>query len=267
MIEFFAESFLPVWEELGFHWALADKSIRDFGGDGNIGDGQKQGLLRILQDIKSLCAVVQLPSSEARQVLFHGVLTNSLGCSHRMLQTEIKGLQSTISKELSERRFAFIPPDKAEYFEQVHLFGPAVWTAFPCAEPDIKAAGNCLAADLNTAAVFHLMRAAEFGLRALARHLRVRIKNKPIEYAVWGEIIDNIQAKIASKIPKKKGKRKADALVFYHGALGEFNAFKDVWRNNVMHTRGEYNAHQAVSAYLHVRGFMQRLAERITQAD
>jgi hypothetical protein len=34
-----------------------------------------------------------------------------------------------------------------------------------------------------------------------------------------------------------------------------------------MHTRGEYNAHQAASAYLHVRGFMQRLAKRITQAD
>ena len=58
---------------------------------------------------------------------------------------------------------------------------------------------------------------------------------------------------------------RGEVLEFYKGALGEFEAFKDAYRNNVMHARKTYLEAQAKSVLLHVRGFMERLACRIDE--
>jgi hypothetical protein len=87
--------------------------------------------------------------------------------------------------ELSYKKFAFIGPDFAPYCEQEKLFGEEVYNSFEVARREIKDAGNCLAADLGTAAVFHLMRTAEFGMRALAQERHVKIKNRQLDYADW----------------------------------------------------------------------------------
>jgi hypothetical protein len=47
--------------------------------------------------------------------------------------------------------------------------------------------------------------------------------------------------------------------------MGEFEAFKDVYRNNVMHVRKSYDEHQAASVLLHVREFMDRLSAKISE--
>ena len=90
---------------------------------------------------------------------------------------EIDGIEKTIRDELEKKLFAFVPSAKAQFFEQEALLGPKFRNPI-CTKinSEIKAAGNCLAGDLNTAAVFHLMRAAELGLRRLAKRLRVKLK-------------------------------------------------------------------------------------------
>lgn len=178
---------------------------------------------------------------------------------------EFECLVNEIAREMRSNTFVFIPSANARYLEKHSLFGPEVKSAFPSARPEIKAAGNCIAADLNTAAVFHLMRVAEIGLRALARHLRVTIPRLPLEYAEWGQIIQRINDKIALRIPKSRGRRKSEALQYYHGLLGELDAFKDVWRNNVMHTRESYDQDLAVKVYGHVNEFMNRLAAKVRE--
>jgi hypothetical protein len=55
------------------------------------------------------------------------------------------------------------------------------------------------------------------------------------------------------------------ALAFYRGALGEFEGFKDAYRNNVMHARKSYNEHEALALLNHVRDFMERLAAKIDE--
>jgi hypothetical protein len=52
-------------------------------------------------------------------------------------------------------------------------------------------------------------------------------------------------------------------LEFYRGALGEFEAFKDTYRNNVMHVRKDYDEPQALSVMNHVREFI--LAAKIDE--
>jgi hypothetical protein len=82
------------------------------------------------------------------------------------LVRELKGIGDAADKELSQIKFAFIPTAKDKFFDRDDLFGKSFHdSAAPEMNSEIKAAGNCLAADLNTAAVFHLMRVAELGMR------------------------------------------------------------------------------------------------------
>jgi len=116
------------------------------------------------------------------------------------------------------------------------LFGKDVAKAFPSAEDEIKNAGNCLSADLFTAATFHLMRIVEIGLRELARELHVKKikKNTPLDYAQWKEVVNEIADKLEKKLPTTKGSKKTAALQFKHDTLSDFKAF-EVTRNEVMH--------------------------------
>jgi hypothetical protein len=65
--------------------------------------------------------------------------------------------------------FVAVAPDLEAYIDQDALLGDAVTAKFPDAVVEIRNAGNCLAVGCSTAAVFHLMRVVEFGLRALSR--------------------------------------------------------------------------------------------------
>jgi hypothetical protein len=122
-----------------------------------------------------------------------------------------------------------------------------------------------LAADLDTAAVFHLMLVAEFGLRALAKHLKVKIK-RDLEYADWDEVIRGIQAKLDS-IKHPRGKKRQAELEFYRPLLSECSEFKDVWRNNIMHARRRYIHHEALGVFNRVSDFMCRLATRVSETS
>jgi hypothetical protein len=109
------------------------------------------------------------------------------------------------------------------------------------------------------------MRVAEHGLRAVAKERRVKlIKNKPIKWATWQEIIRAIrdaQAEIGKTKPAGPGKD--EALAFYSGAVSHLEAFKDKYRNLVMHVRENYDEHQADGVMMHVREFMAWLSAKI----
>ena len=58
---------------------------------------------------------------------------------------------------------------------------------------------------------------------------------------------------------RKKGR---GTWVLY-GALGQFHAFKELYRNAVMHVRADYDEFQALRAIHQVRDFMNGLSEKI----
>ena len=188
------------------------------------------------------------------------------------VNNELYELQSAIHNELNARKFVMIENQKSNFLEQKNLFGKQVSKCFPSAKDEIQAAGNCLAMDLNTAAVFHLMRAAELGMRALAWHLKVKVKRNTIDSANWTEIIKNIGDATAErwqKLPKsKQARRKAvEFLRLCEVAADELNVFKEVWRNNVMHAGLPYNEHEAHGVYIRVRDFMQRLSTKVSETN
>jgi len=179
-----------------------------------------------------------------------------------LLDTLYKDLHSG----LQLRTFASIPRDRTDYFEQKAMFGEHVARVLRDASADIKSAGNCFAAEEYTATIFHLMRAAEHGLRALARKLRVRLSHsghlQPIEFADWDKVITACKNKINAARALSPGPKRQAQLELYSDAADHCLFMKE-WRNNISHTRRPYIESEAQAMMDRVRDFLVLLAERV----
>lgn len=199
-------------------------------------------------------------SEEARRILKNV----QRGMHPSALEADARTIGHRIIKELSSRRFLRVRNACSSYVDNDELFGPVVAKRFRSAKSDIREAGNCLAADCNSAAVFHLMRVSEHGLRAVAKRLRVRLNHKggnhPVEYADWNKVITGIRNKLTELRSKSPGKRKEKALMFYSDIADQSEYIKDIWRNRISHARHSYDADEAMRVKQRVHDFMVRLA-------
>jgi hypothetical protein len=187
--------------------------------------------------------------------------------SNETIKSFLERARIAVYNELELHKFAYVPEALQGYFENEKLFGEPVYDNFKSARDDIKETGNCLAAELHTASVFHLMRVAERGIRALAYDRRVKFDKGPIESQDWQAIIGQLQKEIEKVSNWPKSKQRAQAEEFYNSALEEFRGFKGAWRNHVMHARRSYNDRDALSVLSHVQRFMQLLATRISEGE
>jgi hypothetical protein len=242
----------------------ANAEVKRLGNDCVAGKEKRGEIAIILGMAEKVCKDYGLVVSENRLNQFKNRLVGfHHDCPYLIISNEIGAILQTMTEESAKQKFTFIPSVKAKFFEQEKLFDESVHSAFPEARQDIKDAGNCLAADLNTAAVFHLMRVVEYGLRVLAKDVGVTMSDEELEYAQWKAIIDRIYSKIKTLTDSASGspKEKSEMREFYNGVLSEFSGFKDVWRNNIMHARRSYDESEALSVFNRVRDFMQKLAE------
>lgn len=186
------------------------------------------------------------------------------------MAAELRSLEGDIASDMMDCKFVQVVGDAAPFFENPELLGRVVLQGFPGCQEDIVSAGNCIAVGLGTSAVFHMMRVAEMGLRAFARHLGlIRViedkkkgKTIPMEYAQWEKVLNQLGEKIESKLlPMKRGPSKQKKQEFYYSTLNEVSSFKDAWRNHVMHVRRTYSLEDAAAVTAHVGRFMAGLAE------
>jgi hypothetical protein len=180
------------------------------------------------------------------------------------LAYEIAGIRNQVSVALADRQFIYVEPLYAQYYKQGwSILGERVCGLFPKAAKDVMAVSTCLAANLPTACVFHLMRVSELGLRELAKHLRVNIKDKgkniPIEYGSWDKVITGCNNQIQKLRQRHADQKKNVKLELYSEAAQHCTFMKDIWRNNISHARAAYAFEEAVSCLGRVRDFMQFL--------
>jgi hypothetical protein len=108
------------------------------------------------------------------------------------------------------------------------------------------------------------VRAAEWGLKALARAAGVRGQ---IDFKEWGKIIRNIEEKVATVDRWHNGPSKSNALEFYRGALAEVRAINNCWRTINLHVRkgvmcDDVDAKRALDR---TEEFLKRLSGRVTE--
>jgi hypothetical protein len=175
---------------------------------------------------------------------------------------------------MTARQFFHLAPERAKYFNRNKPFGDPVDTAFPSARNDIGEAANCMAVDRDTAAVFHLMRTVEWGLRALCAEVGLRqvILTKkggkrsylPLQWAEWETLLGQLQAKVDEKLIRlRRGQLKQSEQEFWYPILQDIRSIRDAWRNHVMHTRADYSQAEATAIFEHVRRIMTTIASRL----
>jgi hypothetical protein len=175
---------------------------------------------------------------------------------------EIRVLREALEDDLTELRI-FIPSiEQAKYHYRPKLFGEKVYDAFPSARNDIMEAGNCYSTDNSTACVFHLMRVTEHALRELARKVRVKLK-RPIDFEDWKNIAGAINDKLKKLRNSKRGPQRQAEIDFYADAADRCQYFKELWRDNIMHSRTNYDQLQALSVLNRLQEFMQKLADNL----
>jgi len=237
------------------------------GTDARLTPEETQEVTDWVHEFREIAEACEFNTAEMRTYFVTGALGG--GCTLNELAREMTVLGECLGVDSTDKLFLYVTRDEAQYYEQDALFGTAVRDAFPSAASDIKRAGNCLAGDLYTASVFHLMRAAERGMRTLAWDRRVKFKDgAPLEMQGWEDIIRAVEGEVQGikNWPNRLGLAKSQAHEFYNGALSEFRGFKDAWRNHVMHSRRDYEADEAKGVKTHVQRFLQALAVRLSES-
>jgi hypothetical protein len=222
---------------------------------GSLSGADGTSLITALAKIRPDCESIGLESSLDQIHRIARLLTNK-NVKHSEIAEHIRDLQRRFADDLGRTLCLFIAHDKAKYWRTGQLFGPEVFERLPLATVDIEEAGKCLACQRGTAAVFHLMRVMEVGLKETAAALG-------IPYAPsWESYLKQIERKISQDWPAKKAEWKKDEP-FFREVLGQLTAVKVAWRNPTMHVVNDYTPEQAEEIFTAVRSFMRHLAAKL----
>ena len=262
------------------HWGFCELRRQRDGGGAKMSPQFLADVKYTLETLKNICHKTGFASSSLKIYSSLNHLANT-GAGNMedasSIGTEMRNVIEAVSWDTGSFVFLRVQPDRREYVDNDALLGDAVTRAFPSSVNDIREAGNCLAAECNTAAVFHLMRTAEWGLRALCVNLGFRrVKSKirakgsvtytPIEYLEWETMLNQLQSKVDGRLQKlKKGREKQLLQEFYYPMLQDIRGLRDAWRNHIMHTRAEYNRKDADAVLEHVRRLMVILSKRVSE--
>lgn len=230
-------------------------------------DFQLDKIKRALEDGVKLCEAMGFTNAGAQLSLIQSHHTYAPSpADYSSWTADLRNAYNAFMNELWARCVVQIEPGCADFIDNSAILGEPVKEAFPSAMPDIEEVGNCMAVGLGTAAVFHLMRIAEYGLRSLAIDRRIRVpKGKSLDLASWDEIIRELEDAEDAIRNYPKTKAREAQFAFYHGAMMEFKRFKNKFRNRIMHTRASYDKDEARSVFGHVKEFMTILARHISE--
>jgi hypothetical protein len=239
-----------------------------------IGGGNPKTFSRVADDIMEVIAILEDGGGQIELKRTHEQLDaideylKSLETepglhTDEKLKHEMRFLRVCIERDLREHKMYIPTIQQAEYYQKPKLFGDMVYEKFESARNDILEAGNCYATDNFTACVFHLMRVAERGMIALAKHLKIqKIGKKPVEYVEWGIVSKHLAAKIAELQQKPRGPKKSELLKQYANAASHADYMNEMWRKDVAHAHNKqpYNGPEALSVLTRVGEFMQSVA-------
>jgi hypothetical protein len=265
MLEFFPKEYLIFKEHfLAVRQILRDK-IRQPGLEPEtlLQTTLQDHLPKLIADLERIGFKVSL--DQARKLKRYLEVPESQRPPVTVLTSAMMEFFNRIEYDCEQRLFFVIPEDVQNYYRQPLKGWETV--AIHCKEAvaDIEEAAKCYVLDRPTAAVFHIMRVAEHGLRHLAKRLHVQLthagRKHPIEFADWDKVITGIKNKIATVRQLPHGARRQAQLELYSDAADHCDFMKDIWRNNISHARRPCKLTEAMAVFERVRDFMTFLSK------
>ena len=171
-------------------------------------------------------------------------------------------LRSTLAIELAQTVFLHVGSAEAEYYrEPLSGLTEEVEERFSSTLEDLREAAKCYALGRSVPSVFHAMRAAEAGLLALGKDLKVpAATNKN-----WQALLNEIEKAIRGVNEATHGPNWRDSRQWYAEVSAQLHNFKDAWRNDVMHVHRSYNQSRAREILTAARAFMCQIATRLRE--
>lgn len=163
-----------------------------------------------------------------------------------VLLSQNDDLRETILLESKRELYYRVPSLRAQYFE-LPDFPQEVFERFVDAQFDILEFGKCMSLGRYTAAVFHLMRMLDSGLREVYTYLHYDWKTNPSWESMLDKILKHVQKlELDQDKISKTWRRERDQLnAIYLG----IRAVKNVWRNSTMHPDKKYLEPEAEIIY------------------
>lgn len=175
---------------------------------------------------------------------------------------EWRMLIEAIHAEMRGKLVLYVPPERARFY-RLKMSDAAV-DAFPNACVEVQNAGKALAAGMFTSSVFHAMRAAEIGVRALSADMGVTF-NVPADQVEWRKHQNQIAGKITAIENSGKSVQRDKDLEFYAQNAAQLQYFNDGWRIRAAHARATYDEGQAISVLNHTIALIEGLAPRVKE--
>jgi len=179
------------------------------------------------------------------------------------IKAGLDDIDTQLRRELSVTKVFVLSPHEQDFFEpKAPLFGKDFDDKFRSNGTfELDEAAKCMAFSRPTAAVFHLMRIMEIGIRTTAKCLGIPDPVKPYE-RTWGEILKKIRDEgWAKKWPRAADRMQGDGA-FFEALHASLDAVKNPLRDNTMHIENKYTDSEARHIFELVKGFMMKLASR-----
>lgn len=182
------------------------------------------------------------------------------------LEKHAQDVSRTLRRELTQAKVLALSSHEIGFYQPaIPLFGATFEGKFPTDGAfELDEAAKCLALGRPTAAVFHLMRVMEIGIKALAACLGIPDPVKPAERnwsLILGKIMDD---GIKVKWPNAAARMVPECVAMeqLHASL---DAVKNPFRNTTMHVESKFTDSEAQHILALVKGFMMRLADRMDE--
>ena len=222
----------------------------------------KEGRARIqltLSSVAKSCANIALKQSSLAANRLHRELDHPM--TSDALRTNLRSVTQLINSGIDTQLFLWVPWQRAEWYSKdaEAIVGAQCCARFPSIEREIKESAKCYALGRYTAAGFHLTRAAEAGVQALAR----AIKFVP-PHNQWTLVFKRVEAEL--KLPpanrprhwKKHGK-------FLTSIAADLSLLAKVWRNDIMHLVVTYGEDEAKELFEVIPKFLRDLAKHMDE--
>lgn len=189
---------------------------------------------------------------------------NSQGINLRLgdprIEAELRALKEALDDDLNKRVVFYPSPEKLKFtggMGKQFDFG-TLRAQLPDAHDQLTQAQYCYVADNESACVYHAMGAAEYGLRALAKRLRLR---KHL-LATWGLLLKELRKKIEKMQGQTKTRKRREELDFYSSLLDQCVFFNEHYRKPTAHLPPKYETADALNALTRSAEFLKTLAGR-----
>lgn len=246
--------------------AMLRVAAETVGVEGRLSTEMLADVVATVERARVFCTSIGFLDSSAKLGRSIASLNRESGMTVSAIGTELRNILEQIFMEAEKHRFVQVLQDRADFMGKDKPFGDKVGEAFPSTTRDLQEACNCLAVECNPAAVYHLMCAAEIGLRALARDRRIKFPRGPIELHQWGDILKELEKAVVTIQGWPRTLARESAHQFYNKSLSYCREFNGAYRRHIAHARDHYyDRHEALSVASHVRSFLETLAEKISE--